>query len=65
MQMMILAVGLLSVFGLLSVPESFASFYEFLDEDGLVSFANNLQSDPHEYRGSAKIASGEATSQPL
>jgi hypothetical protein len=65
MQMMILAMGLLSVFGLLSAPESFASTIVFLDKDGLVSFVNKLQSDSHEYRGSAKIASGDATSQPL
>ncbi len=45
MQMMILATGLLSVFGLLSAPESFASTIVFLDIDGLVSFVNNLQPD--------------------
>jgi len=50
---------LFGVFVLLSAQHSYAAIYKYLDKDGLICFANDLQSIPEQYRGSAKIVSGE------
>jgi hypothetical protein len=48
-----------SVIFLLICPECFAAIYKYIDKDGMVYFADDLQSIPPEYRTKAKIVSGE------
>jgi hypothetical protein len=45
--------------GFLSAQSGHAAIYKYLDKDGLICFANDLQSVPELYRASAKIVSGE------
>jgi hypothetical protein len=45
---------------LFSAKNSSAAIYQYMDKDGLVCFANDLQSIPEQYRPGAKIVSGEA-----
>ena len=48
------------VFVFLLAQSSYAAIYKYLDKDGLICFANDLQSIPEQYRATAKIVSGEA-----
>jgi hypothetical protein len=55
----LLAMVLFSVIGLSSSADGFAAIYKYTDKDGMIHFADNLQSVPAQYRGAAKIVSGE------
>ncbi len=60
-----LVFGVVCVLVLLSVQDSFAAIYKYVDQDGLINFADDLQSVPPQYRATAKIVSGEAQEQSL
>jgi hypothetical protein len=55
---LLLVLGLVCVFGI-SVQDSHAAIYKYVDKDGLINFADDLQSIPAPDRGTAKIVSGE------
>ncbi len=42
-----------------ATSNSFAAIYKYVDENGIVSFADDLQSVPEKNRATAKIVSGE------
>ena len=46
--------------GLLAAPDCHATIYKFVDKDGIINFADDLQSVPVQYRAQAIIVSGEA-----
>lgn len=46
--------------GISFVNESEAAIYKYIDKDGIVSFADNLQSIPEKYRSTALIVDGES-----
>jgi hypothetical protein len=46
---------LVLVLCLAAVSESFAAIYKYVDKQGMISFADNLQSIPQEYRASAVL----------
>ncbi len=54
-----LVVSLVCAFGFLADQEAFAAIYKYVDNDGLVNFADDLQSVPPAYRSTAKIVGGE------
>jgi hypothetical protein len=56
---LLLVLGLVCAFGILSVQDSRAAIYKYVDKDGLINFADDLQSIPAPDRGTAKIVSGE------
>ncbi len=56
----LLILVLLCVFGLLAAPDGFAAIYKYIDKNGMVTFADDLQSIPEQYRKNAVIVSGEA-----
>jgi hypothetical protein len=47
------------VLGFLAMSDVFAAIYKYTDKDGMITFADDLQSIPEQYRASAKIVSGE------
>jgi len=47
------------LFVFLATQPSYAAIYKYLDKDGMICFANDLQSIPEQYRATAKIVSGE------
>ncbi len=55
---LLLVLGLVCVFGI-SVQDSHAAIYKYVDKDGLINFSDDLQSIPASDRGTAKIVSGE------
>jgi len=46
--------------GLLSSENCCAAIYKYVDNEGIINFADDLQSVPEQYRATAKIVSGEA-----
>lgn len=56
---LIVVMGLVFLFGLLSAQQSLAAIYKYIDKNGLITLVDDLQSVPEEYRASAKIVSGE------
>ncbi len=48
------------VFAMFASSDSSAAIYKYLDEDGMVCIADDLQSIPEQYRETTKIVSGEA-----
>jgi hypothetical protein len=55
----ILIFGFVCIFGLLSAQPGSAAIYKYIDRDGMLNFADDLQSIPAEYRASVKIAGTE------
>lgn len=55
----LLLLSLFCFFAFLSAEHSHAAIYKYLDKDGLISFANDLQSIPEQYRASAKVVSDD------
>jgi hypothetical protein len=53
--MMLFILTLVTVTG----TDVFAAIYKYVDKDGMVYFADDLQSIPAQYRSTAKIVSGE------
>jgi hypothetical protein len=51
--------------GLMVAQDSFATIYKYIDKDGLINFADDLQSVPVPYRAQAVIVSGEAKEQEI
>jgi hypothetical protein len=51
----IVYVFVLAALALLFARESFAAFYKYVDDKGVVSFADNLQSVPEKYRATAVV----------
>jgi len=51
---------LLLMLGLCVTSDGVAAIYKYVDKDGMLYFADDLQAVPAEYRASAKIVSGEA-----
>jgi len=47
--------SLCCVFIFLSAQHGYAAIYKYLNKDGIVSFANDLQSIPEQYRAGAKV----------
>ena len=47
------------VLGFLATSDGFAAIYKYSDKDGMIYFADDLQSIPEQYRATAKIVSGE------
>ncbi len=62
---LVLMCGFVCVLLSLSVQDGFAAIYKYVDQDGLINFADDLQSVPAPYRATAKIVSGEAPEQSL
>jgi len=57
---LLLVLGLVCVFsGIVSVQDTDAAIYKYVDKDGLINFADDLQSVPAPFRATAKIVSGE------
>ncbi len=54
-----LVLGLVCAFVFLADQEAFAAIYKYVDSDGLINFADDLQSVPPPYRSTAKIVGGE------
>lgn len=50
--------------GLSFVPDSYAAIYKYVDKQGIVCFADDLQSVPEKYRSKAVIVEGEAKEDP-
>lgn len=55
----LLLLSLCCFFAFLSAEHSHAAIYKYLNKDGLISFANDLQSVPEQYRASATVVSGD------
>ncbi len=55
---LLIVLGLVCAFGI-SVQVSHAAIYKYVDKDGLINFADDLQSIPASLRGTAKVVSGE------
>jgi hypothetical protein len=51
-------IALFCIAGLAAVPDGFAAIYKYIDKDGMVSFADDLQAVPENYRSKAIIVSG-------
>jgi hypothetical protein len=51
---------LFCVIGLSIASDGFAAIYKYTDKDGMIYFADDLQSVPVQYRPTARIISGEA-----
>jgi hypothetical protein len=51
--------------GLMVTQDGFATIYKYMDRDGLINFADDLQSIPAPYRAQAVIVSGEAKDQEI
>lgn len=60
MKVIVLA-GFAYLFGLLSAQQGLAAIYKYIDKNGVITFADDLQVVPEEYRASVKIVSGEET----
>jgi hypothetical protein len=58
---LIAVMGLIFLFGVLGEQHGLAAIYKYTDKNGLITFADDLQSVPEEYRASVKIVSGEAS----
>jgi hypothetical protein len=56
----LLMTGLLLISGLSVTSTAFAAIYKYVDKNGMIYFADDLQSIPAQYRAAAKIVSGEA-----
>ena len=56
----LLMAALFLMFALCVTSEGIAAIYKYVDKDGMLYFADDLQAVPAEYRASAKIVSGEA-----
>lgn len=57
----IVLMGFACLFGLLSAQQGLAAIYKYIDKNGVITFADDLQVVPEEYRASVKIVSGEET----
>jgi len=57
---LLLMLLLTCMLGCFFAQSSLAAIYKYVDKDGLVNFADDLQSVPEAYRATAKIVSGEA-----
>jgi hypothetical protein len=49
--------SLCCVFVFLSAQHGYGAIYKYVDKDGVISFANDLQSIPEQYRVNAKVVS--------
>ena len=49
----------LVMLGLTASPDGFAAIYKYIDNDGMINFADDLQSVPVQHRAQAVIVSGE------
>ena len=47
-----------------AASNSFADFYKYIDKNGILCFADDLQSVPEQYRATANIVSNERESEP-
>ena len=56
----LLMIGLLFISGLSITSDAFAAIYKYTDKNGMIYFADDLQSIPLQYRAAARIVSGEA-----
>jgi hypothetical protein len=56
-----LSAVLFAVLGMVAVQAGFAATYKFIDKNGQVGFADDLQMVPEPYRATAVLISGEAT----
>jgi len=52
------------VLGLAAAGNCDAAIYKYVDDGGIINFADDLQSVPAQYRATAKIVSGEAVEKP-
>ncbi len=52
-------IGIACVLGLVLVQEGSAAIFKYVDNDGLINFADDLQTIPVQFRSSAKIVGGE------
>jgi hypothetical protein len=55
----LLMLFILVALGLAVAPDGFAAIYKYVDKDGMVCFADDLQSVPEQYRAAVKILGGE------
>jgi hypothetical protein len=55
----LISVAVIFVLGLFLARDSFAVLYKYIDKDGVVCFADDLQSVPERYRAKSIIFSGE------
>jgi len=54
---------LVVVLWFLATSDGFAAIYKYTDKDGLITFADDLQSIPAQYRSAAIVVSGQAEEQ--
>jgi hypothetical protein len=63
-KIVIMAVVLHCLFAIVFVSNSMAVFYKYVDKDGNLCFADNLQVIPEQYRASALIVQEESKDEP-
>ncbi|HLE42316.1 MAG TPA: hypothetical protein VI956_12520 [Nitrospirota bacterium] len=63
-KMFLISVAVIFILGIFLVRDSFAVLYKYVDKDGVVCFADDLQSVPERYRPTAVIFSGELKDEP-
>jgi hypothetical protein len=56
----VLILGFVGMLGFLLAQNSLAAIYKYVDNNGIINFADDLQAVPAQYRASVKIVSGEA-----
>ncbi len=59
-KIVIMIIVLHCLFAIVSVPYSMAAIYKYIDKDGIICFADDLQVIPERYRASAVIVGGES-----
>ena len=63
-KMFLISVAVIFVLALFLARDSFAVLYKYVDKDGVVCYADDLQSVPEKYRPKAVIFSGELKNEP-
>jgi hypothetical protein len=65
MKKFVLLAAVICFVSVVSVAQNgFAAIYKYTDKDGMIYFADDLQSVPAQYRSTAKIISGEVKEKP-
>lgn len=57
MRTKLLLLGLCCFLVFVSAQQSYAAIYKYVDKNGVICFANDLQSIPEQFRGSAQVVS--------
>jgi hypothetical protein len=63
-KMFLISVAVIFILSLFLARDGYAALYKYVDKDGVVCFADDLQSVPEKYRPKAVIFSGELKNEP-